>query len=380
MIQTVVEILIDNSGSMGYMKGAGLEHKNRYLIDGVTRMSLVKKILLEQIIPTLKYADQIIIRTFRHETRKINNQVVTEATTPLIYNDIFDEQRITKKVSSLVDPPSGGTPITAAIEIAIKDLKKYSVNDRKIILLTDGEENGDGNYIEAAKKAKLINGVECKIFIIGLAHNESSKIKAKEIATGGYFNIASKNFSSDEVLKILEPLKVAVLENTIQNFKITQNESNIERAKELLSSGIDSTTLTIDEDYSEAIRLKSETYLYSKLCEIYEKENVNWLNQNGESNQSYDFEVLNPNGTVQLYIECKGTAYNKSTFYLTAKEWHFFLSQKENYQVYRILNIENEPSIYLIENLFESIFNGKVVPYLLAPEILKEERVFLTLK
>lgn len=59
MIQTVVEILIDKSGSMGYMKGAGPEHENKYLIDGLTRMSLIKKILIEQIVPTLKHADHI---------------------------------------------------------------------------------------------------------------------------------------------------------------------------------------------------------------------------------------------------------------------------------------------------------------------------------
>lgn len=247
-------------------------------------------------------------------------------------------------------------------------------------MLTDGEENGDGDYVEAAKKAKLLNGVECKIFIVGLAQDESSKNKSKSIATGGYFNITSKNFSSDEITRVLAPMKVAVLENTIQNFKTTQKESAEDRTKELLATGINSTTLTIDDDYSEDIRIKSETHLYHKLCETYGTEFVNWLNQNGESNQSYDFEILNSDGIVSKYIECKGTPQNKPTFYLTAKEWHFFLSKKDSYQVYRIFNLESEARIHFIENLFEAIFKGEVVPYLFAPEVLKEERVFLTLK
>lgn len=42
-----INILIDASGSMGFMEGAGVEHENKYLLpDGSTRTQLVKKILI----------------------------------------------------------------------------------------------------------------------------------------------------------------------------------------------------------------------------------------------------------------------------------------------------------------------------------------------
>ena len=61
-MDTVIEILIDISGSMGTMKGQGDMHENKYLLpDGSTRISLAKKILVEEIMPTIDYAKEIII-------------------------------------------------------------------------------------------------------------------------------------------------------------------------------------------------------------------------------------------------------------------------------------------------------------------------------
>lgn len=60
----------------------------------------------------------------------------------------------------------------------------------------------------------------------------------------------------------------------------------------------------------------------------------------------------------------------------------FFLECVENeinYQIYRVFNIENQPSHILIDNLLEWIQQGKVVPYLTATETIKGGRVFLTL-
>lgn len=388
MTHTIVEILIDKSGSMGYMKGAGAEHENQYLIDGVTRMSLIKKILIEQIIPTIKYADQVIIRTFRYERKTIGDKVIDEPSTPIIYNDSFKSEKISTIISLLTDPPPGGTPITAAIESAVLDLDRFQNSDRKIILLTDGEENGGGDYIEAAKKAEQLKGVECKIFIIGLAQDESSIKKSQSIATGGYFNINSKNFSSEEVKKVLEPMKVAVLENTIKNFqtisnnpitKIPEKPKEVAQHTEQISQNIDSTTLTIDSDYSEELRRKSEEFLYKYLCEKYSFDRVKWLNIDGESYISHDFEILKENGELLFIIECKGTSKEKPTFYLTSKEWSHFLENKEIYQICRVINVDSEMSVIVIENLLSEILNCQVVPYLLRPETLKEDRVFLTI-
>lgn len=448
MTHTIIEILIDSSGSMGYMAGSP-EHENKYLIDGLTRMTLIKKIMSEQIIPTIDYANQIIIRTFRYNRKKVADKVVGELSTPVIYEGVFDRQKILAVIASLQDPPIGGTPITAAINAAVSDLEKHPNSDRKIILITDGEENGGGDFREAAKKAEQLKGIPCKTFIIGIAQDEQSEKKSREIASGGYYNIKSKSFTAGEVQKVLAPLKTAVLQNTIQNIqtvvsnpqpqpqiqkqiqpqpqqippqkvvqtvekkidiieqevkqatatqldeletKIKEQISNTQkllselsslkellRVDALLETGIDSTTLTIDNEYSESVRQRSETFLYKLLCDKHGTTKVKWLNQTGESFSHHDFELLDENGKVVQLIECKGTPKDKPTFYLTANEWTHFLTNKDVYQVYRVFNVDGEMNARCIDNLLASIMNGHVVPYLLKVEILKEGRVFLTL-
>jgi Domain of unknown function (DUF3883)/von Willebrand factor type A domain len=435
MSETIIEILIDHSGSMGFMKGAGVEHEDKYLIDGQTRMSLVKKILNEQIIPTIDYANKIFIRTFRFNTTTASDDTLF---VPLIYEGIFDKAKIQSIISSIQDPPPGGTPITGAINIAVANLEKYENCDRKIILLTDGEENGGGNYIEASKKAMEMKGIPCKTFIIGIAQDEQSEKKAIAIATGGYYNIKTNATSTSDLQKVLIPLKKAVLQNTIQNIQkatnivnpqpsIQQNKTTeivkekieilkSEKAKEttnqltdfenklkqqiqnsekllielasikesirlsaLLDTGIDATTLTIDSDYSESIRKASETFLYKFLCEKFGSEKVKWLNQTEESFLHHDFEILDEKGNTINFVECKGTVKEKPTFYLTSSEWTFFTENKDTYQICRVFNVQGEMYVVCIDNLLTALLSRQVVPYLLRPEILKEERVFLTL-
>jgi hypothetical protein len=438
MTETIIEILIDQSGSMGYMKGAGPEEENQYLINGKTRTYLVKKILTDQIIPTIDYANKIFIRTFRINNKVVDRKNVEELYVPLLYEGTFDKFKIQTAISNIQDPPPGGTPITEAINIAVSNLEKFENCDRKIILVTDGEENGGGDYIEASKKAMQLKGIPCKTFIIGIAQDEQSEKKAIAIATGGYINIKTNAISSTELQNVLIPLKKAVLQNTIQNIQkatkiinpqpiIQQNRSaeivkekieilksekltettnqltdfgnklkqqilnseilltelaNIKdtlRLNTLLDIGIDSTTLTIDSDYSESIRKTSETYLYSFLCDKFGSEKVKWLNQTTESYSNHDFEIVDDKGNIISLIECKGTLKDKPTFYLTSSEWKFFTENKDTYQIYRVFNVQGEMYVVCIDNIINALLNRQIVPYLLRPEILKEERVFLTL-
>lgn len=433
MSNTIIEILIDNSGSMGYMHGS--KDENKYLIDGQTRMSLVKKLLIDEIIPTINYASKICLRTFRIEVEEVDKKIKhKEVQVPIIYDGEFNKEMIEASILKLDTPPVGGTPISEALEKSYENLKKYPQYDRKIILLTDGEENGGGDYISTSKKIESLDGIKCKIFIIGLALTEKSEKAAKEIANGGYFNIKTKTFKSDSLKQVIAPIKTAVLNDTIENIEqfkktnqsITDTESkentvkdkirevanevkkatntnldNLEdKIKKYISTGeelleefteikesiksldntiIDATTLTIDEDYSEDIRLRSESYLYKILCGQHGVERVNWLNKEGEKYKPYDFELLDEQNNILQFIECKGTIGNKPTFYLTAKEWAFFIKNSNFYQVHRVFNLENDPNYFCIENLLDSLMTEKVVPYLTKPEILKENRVFLTL-
>ncbi|RRJ89513.1 DUF3883 domain-containing protein [Flavobacterium macacae] len=90
---------------------------------------------------------------------------------------------------------------------------------------------------------------------------------------------------------------------------------------------------------------------------------------------------MKDNGQATKFIEVKGTVKEKPTFYLTANEWSYFLKNRDHYEIYRVFNCDDENRIkcYHIENLLENLLNQKVVPYLLTPEILKEERLFLTI-
>jgi len=220
MTKTIIEILIDSSGSMGYMKGGGGD-EYKFLIDGKTRMSFLKRMLIEEILPTIDYTASVHIRTFRIDLKFKDNKATSyRKNISAIYEGSFDFEKIKNLVSQIEDPPLGGTPITAALEVAMKNLIRYPEYDRKIILLTDGEESGGGDYIKKAKEIAQLVGTTCKIFIIGIALTEKAEKAAKEIATGGFINVTSDTFKAKEVKQLTATIKTAVLEDTIS--KITK--------------------------------------------------------------------------------------------------------------------------------------------------------------
>lgn len=417
MTKSIIEILIDYSGSMGYMEGT--EHENKFLIDGKTRFYLAEQMIQKHIFPTIDYVEKIAIRLFRGATNKIEINT--------IYEGEFNFGKLCSFISKIDNPPPGGTPISAALNEAKQNLTKYSNYDRKILLITDGAESKGSSYISEAQSIAKLPGTPCKIYVIGLDQNEEMERKAKSIATGGYFNIKSQYFENKILQDFLVTLKLSLLQDskeilqqsddrlTKENIQIidtkiaktiTENDAsttelidNIQtqidktkailselevikeqlRIKQLLSSGVDSTTLTIDDDYSEDIKIKSETILYEHLCKQYGKDSVIWLNHHQESYLHHDFEIHDDFGDIVKIIECKGTPKCKPTFYMTANEWNYFLLHQQEYQLYRIFELDTTPQIYCIENLLNAILERKVVPYLTRPEILKENRVYLTI-
>ena len=134
-----------------------------------------------------------------------------------------------------------------------------------------------------------------------------------------------------------------------------------------------------DAEHNEKIRKASEEYLFELLKRKYPGR-VKWLNENGEGNSDHDFEILDlDNGTIEYYIECKGTVKNKPTFYLTKNEWRLFLNHTKNYQIYFVKNLFGNPIHTFIDNMLDWLLKGKLVPYLKERDVIKEERVFLTL-
>ena len=112
----------------------------------------------------------------------------------------------------------------------------------------------------------------------------------------------------------------------------------------------------------------------------YGKEQVTWLNENGESYNSYDYSVHT--NESNLFIDCKGTRGTKKTFYMSLYEWSFFLDcmkRGDKFQIYRVFNVDTNISCVIIDDLENWIKEKKIVPYLPATEHIKGGIVFLTL-
>lgn len=430
-METFIDILVDNSNSMGYAKV--LDNPQQYLLpDGTPRMELAKKILVEEIIPTIDYTSQIKVKLFHSVYFKDNRKELKIET---IYQG-EDLSTIKEKISKIPIPEkTGGTPITDAILNSIESLKKHSNDDRKIILVTDGQETDGKDYKVDAKKALTESGIPFNIFIVGIAHNSEAQEKAEIITkeTGGaYLNVESKVYSKEKLQQKLSFFKRAIVSNSIEkivqkpkltekdnvvsnenvesakekeNEKIMQLEKKIENNSNLLTLISKQITLLQDDiksyrvndfdededdddenviikentDLNEQIRSQSEYFLFELLKNKY-GDRLKWLNKDGESGESIDFKVVDEfDGEIEFYIECKATSTDEKVFLLTNKEWDIFLKNPYKYIVYFIYNALKAPKIIKIDNLLDWILKGKIVPYPLRNRKVKAERILFTI-
>ncbi len=428
-METVTEFIIDLSGSME------------------DKIALTKQMLLSDIIPNLDYSSRIGIKSFS----AVPNQPPITQELPL---NIIDKQSIIKAINNLT-VKKGGTPISEAIRQSVITLKEYSANNKKIILVTDGEEDRGGDYVAECKKARS-EGINCEIHVVGVGLNQQAQIKAQEISklTNGTFSnisfskgtqynqtVIKNNLATfynavsnsktphhiqtvkpivpvQNIEPVIQKLEVVVKDSSktedIQPVEITTNkeagfidnikqedfnseksenaserttlilQSIVQEIKEIkddirkLKSDADIVPEVIeDSELNEKIRLISEKYLFEILKSKYPNR-VKWLNKDGETGNDHDFEILEEDGSVEYYIECKGTAKKKTTFYVTKNEWNLFLNNTKNYQIYFIQNVLGSPTHIFINNLLDWLLKGKVLPYLKTREVIKEERVFLT--
>jgi hypothetical protein len=404
-METVTEFVIDLSGSM--------EQK----------IGLTKQMMLSDVIPSLDYSSRIGIKSF--SAVQGHPPIVQEL--PL---SIVDKDAIIAAVNKLT-VKKGGTPISEAIRQSVSTLKDYSASKKKIILVTDGEEDKGGDYVAECKKAQT-EGINCEIHVVGIGLNPQAQLKAQEISKltqGTYSNIAYTNGTSynqtsikaslssfyaanskpaptltptpqsvnkvnsaptpqpapEKKVESKEPEQVKtsttesskekddVLRMLVQEIKEIREElKNLRAEKQEIPEVVE------DAELNESIRLISEKYLFEVLKSKYPNR-VKWLNEKGESNSDHDFEILEDDGTVEYYIECKGTAKQKTTFFVTKNEWKLFLNNTRNYQLYFIQNVFTSPSHVFISNVLDWLLKGKLLPYLKTRDIIKEERVFLTI-
>jgi hypothetical protein len=459
-MQTVTEILIDYSTSM---QG--------------DRINICKKMLLEEVLPMIDYSSRIGVKTFTASKDK------KPSITPRQGLKVTNKEELTNAISSL-NSPNGNTPIAAAIKNSVASLKEYRAFKKKIILITDGKENCDGDYEAEASKAKT-EGIECEIHVIGLGLKANAIEKAKRItyASGGTFsNLGTStyvDYKSGAVKDAIVNLTKAIGKKSTNpvNYQVNTGQKNIptqstsrsapntpqkpiaqkekpieqktvepiqaEKPKQEISvvhqdeisekGELVPDRKKIDNDYSkltstvetnsdllkdivgelkslktgikelkndgikisqeeedgeviikenkelnEKVRAASEKYVFELLKSKY-GERVKWLNENGESYQDHDFEIIDLDDTIEYYIECKGTKNSEKSFLVTKNEWRLFLNQTKNYQVFFVSEALDAPKFTKIDNLLDWVLKGKVVPYSKKNIKLKSERVVLTI-
>lgn len=415
-MQTVTEILIDFSSSMK------------------EKLALTKNALLNDIIPNLDYSAKIGIKTFSATTDK---KPKIKTTLPL---SITNKEQIINAINAL-SSPNGNTPIAEAIKNSVDSLKEYLAFDKKIILITDGEENCGGNYTTEVERAKT-DGINCQIHIIGIGLTTEATNQAISIATLSSGSFSSIHFATGTVYnqttvkqnlssfysavkqttfqqpvipqpinqqkptastlnnsvppvtvqpqqEVKETIEVPIEKETVKETTSTATDETLKliideikdikkQLKELKKESQEVPNVEEDAELNEKIRKASEEYLFEILKKKY-TDRVKWLNENGESYSDHDFEILDLDGSIEYYIECKGTPKAKPTFYLTKDEWRLFLNHTKNYQIYFVKNSFSNPTPIFIDNLMDWLLRGKVVPYLKERQVIKEERVFLTL-
>jgi len=232
-MNTVLELVIDFSLSMGPYK----DNTGSYLLpDGSTRMTLAKSALINDIIPTLDYTGLIGIRSFYSKEKK----PIIET----IYEGKFDKNIVISKIQSFTDPVNtGGTPISAALQSSIDFLKKSPDIDKKIILVTDGEETDGGDFKVTAENGLKDHQIDYNIFIIGIGQNEATAEKCKllsESTKGGYVNLETANYDKEKLSNILRPLSFKAVSSSIANVEESNQKifrafsSNIENANKEL--------------------------------------------------------------------------------------------------------------------------------------------------
>lgn len=182
---TVTAILVDFSGSMA------------------PKVDTVKKVLLEEVVPVMNYSERIGLSKFNTLQGKTLN---VDEVLPL---NKVSEATLREKITDL-GKPDGGTPIAAAIKAAVEQLAEYKGLEKKIILLTDGEETAGGDYLEEARRAQN-DGIGCEIHIIGFELNNAASEKAEaiaEVSGGSFLNINS--LSDDSLSAKFSPFRKAI--------------------------------------------------------------------------------------------------------------------------------------------------------------------------
>jgi len=430
-----IDILIDASGSMGYMKGAGDEHENKYLIESKhTRTDLVKSILTNHIIPKIDYCNSVCIDRFRNLKKLDNNGNPVIKNKRYIeypkninhYSGNYNKDLLVKKINNIPNPEPGGTPLRWCL---LNKINNTTSSKSNIILITDGDGyldlKIDEDWHNAVYKRIIESNKEITIHIIGIAQDKVAQLKSKELCNktkGVYLNLESINYDATKLDTLLFNLKTNItsqaikvkLTNSVSQIgdeNITSDNDKIEIAKEdkditetnleqrvnknteslsLISNQLDNIIKLLqsnesvqeedvvevfeNEAHNNRIGREAEKYLYSELLKN-NWDKVLWLNEESEQYLPYDFKITNK-GEV-YYYECKGTANDSKEFLITKNEWQFYIQNKDKYRLCFVSNVDSQASYVNFKNLLKDMEEGKLIPCSSVNKSIKADRIII---
>ena len=165
--QTNIELIIDDSGSMA-----------QHVVGG--RKIDVAKQVLSGLVQDLPADSQIAVRTYGRQRPSHDHDCADmELMTPFGPNTAT---RVLPGVNAL--KPNGMTPIAASLEAAAKDFAGKEGQNNIIILLTDGEEDCNGDPCAASKAAREA-GIRLQVNVIGFHVMDKERPQLQCIANAG---------------------------------------------------------------------------------------------------------------------------------------------------------------------------------------------------
>ena len=414
------KILIDASGSMGYMKDT--KDENKYLLPDKksTRTDLVKKIINESLIEVLSLSKEIDIFTFRNSFHLDKNKEKIEKYRIItnddgkeirqsyhsdypdlqeIYEGFFNPNLIKDNINAIKNPEMGGTPLWFSLSVLIHKVEKKTI----IIVLSDGDANDKTNFDAEILKLIEAKNKDCIIYFIGIDQDEVATKKSKNLATktgGIYVNLKAINYDASKLDVLLSKLKTQLVANVLKegieltksnpvtipsetenNSSTSDIENQVKRNTQSLGhisiqldnilkllhsqndESIDGIEIIENTIYNQRIGRDSEKYLFNELKEVFKNNNlikVIWLNEIEEKGHPYD--ILVEKGDEEFYYECKGTSSNLNEFQLTKNEWDFYLNNIGKYRLCFVSNIDSTPSYIRLMDLLGDMKNKTIVP------------------
>lgn len=219
-----VELILDLSGSMWLeLESGGMK------IDAA-------KSALKEIIPSLPDDINVGLRVYGATVSGIDPDACTDSQQILPIAESDKELLLTAIEAR---EPKGGTPIVFALDEAIKDFEALSPTQKRIILVTDGQESC-GQDLEAAVQRLSAKGIDLQVIGFGLSERASRAFEG--LAFTNTFSSNELSTALSETIQDLQPV------NTTVPVATSQEADSYDVAVDITVTPITATSTTVTVD------------------------------------------------------------------------------------------------------------------------------------